>query len=255
MERACVDFEIGATEHDIIIFKEHGELILMGMMPRLKSIEKLMKEGLSKGEFVELKMTDGWSSYISKTGSFHLLCYDQPILNLSRESFTYLLKLVSNHKKAYVISFEKEDGICDCEYCFSCYIYIWENMDLFEKRGLKIKSGDRITGEMLLKMLNIIKEVFRTVYAFTPKRLEEICMNQLSKKEHESLPECVRFSFLGRTICRDVPFLTFNIQNPTSIYSLISKGYDFKIDQKHEFWDLFSLFLNHKGCVLGKEWR
>ena len=255
MERACVDFEIGATERDIIIFKEHGELILMGMIPRLKLIEKSLREGLSKGEFAEFKMPDGWSSYISSSGSFHLFCFEHPILNLSRESFIYLLKLVSNHEKAYMITFEKEGEVCECEYCFCCYIYIWENLDLFEKCGLKIKSGDRITSEMLLKMLNIMEKVFRTVYSFTPKRLEELCMNQLTKQEKKDLPEGVRYSFLGRSICRDVPFLTFNTQTSALVYSLSSKGYEFKIDQGSEFWDIFSLFLKHKGSVLGKEWR
>ena len=83
------DFEIAATEFDLIIVKENSELMLMGMMEQLKALEKPLKEGISKGEFSEYTMTDGWTCYISKTGSFHLFCYSQPILNLSFQSFSY----------------------------------------------------------------------------------------------------------------------------------------------------------------------
>ena len=43
------DFEIAATEFDLIIVKENSELILMGMMEQLKALEKPLKEGISKG--------------------------------------------------------------------------------------------------------------------------------------------------------------------------------------------------------------
>ena len=58
------DFEIAATEFDLIIVKENSELMLMGMMEQLKALEKPLKDGISKGEFSVYMMTDGWSCYI-----------------------------------------------------------------------------------------------------------------------------------------------------------------------------------------------
>ena len=86
---------------------------------------------------------------------------------------------------------EKTGSICHCEFC-DYNIFIWEHLDTFEKNGLKVKVGDKVTGEMLLKILKIQDQVFRALYAFHPKRLEDLCMEKLGEKEQLLLPESTR---------------------------------------------------------------
>ena len=148
-----VNFEMLASEQDLIFLKENRELILMGMIGCLKPVLKDLKESFSLQQFREISLCDGWSCCVSETGSLQVFCYLQSVLDLSRQTFGHLLGLVQNHYKAYVIKFrdEKAGSICDCEFC-DYNIFIWEHLDTFEKNGLKVKVGDKVTGEMLLKI-------------------------------------------------------------------------------------------------------
>ena len=132
-----INFEMLASEQDLIFFKENRELILMGMVRRLKPVLKDLKESFSLKEFREMTLSDGWTCCVSKTGSLHVFCYLQPVLDLSSGSFVHLLGLLQNHYKAYVIQFteEKRGKICDCDFC-DYNIFIWEHMDTFEKNSL-----------------------------------------------------------------------------------------------------------------------
>ena len=249
------DFEIAATEFDLIIVKENSELMLMGMVEQLKALEKPLKEGISKGEFSDYMMTDGWSCCISKTGSFHLFCYSQPILNLSFKSFSYLLGLVTNHYKGYTIKFEDQltGQLCECDSCYSDE-YTWNHLNLFEKRGLKIKLGDVVTGEMLLKMLKIQEDLFRCLHHFRPKRLEELCLARLNEQEKKNLPESVHYSCFRGSMYRDIPYLWFN-STAFLVHCLRPpKEHHWEIDNEHELWNIFPVFLKHKGFVISKRW-
>ena len=179
-----INFEMLASEQDLIFFKENRELILMGMVRRLKPVSKDLKESFSLKEFREITLSDGWTCCVSKTGSLQVFCYLQLVLDLSSDSFVHLLGLLQNHYKAYVIEFreEKTGKICDCDFC-DYNIFIWEHMDTFEKNGLKIKVGDKVTGRMLLEILEIQNQIFRAMHAFSLKRLEDLCMEKLGEKE------------------------------------------------------------------------
>ena len=161
----------------------------MGMIGRLKPVLKDLKESFSLKQFREIKMCDGWTCCISKMGSLHVFCYLQPVLDLSSQTFGHFWGLLHNHYKAYVIKFqdEKTGKICDCDLC-DYNIFIWEHMDTFEKNGLKIKVGDKVTGKMLLEILKIQDHVFRALHVFYPKRLEDLCMEKLGEKEQLQFP-------------------------------------------------------------------
>ena len=190
-------------------------------------------------------MTDGWSCYISKTGSFHLFCYSQTILNLSFKSFSYLLRLVTNHYKGYMIKFEDQltGQLCECN-SFSSDEYTWNHLDLFEKRGLKIELGDTITGEMLLKILSIQEDLFRCLHHFRPKRLEELRLARLNEQEKKTFPRSVHYSCFRGPIYRGVPYLWFN-STAFSVHCLrCPKEHHWEIDNEHELCDIFSIFLS-----------
>ena len=161
-----------------------------------------------------MTLSDGWSCCVSKTGSLHVFCYLQPVFDLSSSSVLHLIGLLQNHYKAYVIQFteEKTGKICDCDFC-DYNIFIWEHMDTFEKNGLKIKVGDKVTGKMLLEILGIQNRVFRTMHGFSPKRLEDLCMEKLGEKEQMLLPESVKYSTLRSTLSRDIPYLVHNVNH------------------------------------------
>ena len=73
-------------------------------------------------------------------------------------------------------------------------------MDTFEKNGLKIKVGDKVTGRMLLEILEIQNQIFRTMHGFSPKRLEDLCMEKLGEKEQMLLPESVKYSTVIKAV-------------------------------------------------------
>ena len=83
-----------------------------------------------------------------------------------------------------MIKFEDQltGQLCECDACYSDE-YTWDHLNLFEKRGLKIELGDVVTGEMLLKILNIQEDLFRCLHHFRPKRLEELCLARLNEQE------------------------------------------------------------------------
>ena len=54
-----INFEMLASEKDLIFFKENRELILMGMVGRLKSVLKDLKESFSLKQFREIILSDG----------------------------------------------------------------------------------------------------------------------------------------------------------------------------------------------------
>ena len=85
-----INFEMLASEQDLIFLKENRELILMGMIGRLKPVLKDLKES-SLQQFREISLCDGWSCCVSQTGSLHVFCYLQPVLDLSHPTFGHLL--------------------------------------------------------------------------------------------------------------------------------------------------------------------
>ena len=250
-----VHFEMLASEQDLIFLKEDSQLILMGMIGRLKIVLKELKESFSLKQFREISLSDGWSCCVSESGSLHVFCHLQPVLDLSYQTFVHLLGLLYNHYKAYVIKFlDEKSGVCDCEFC-DYNIFIWEHLDTFERNSLKIKVGDKVTGEMLLKILKIQDQVFRVLHAFHPKRLEELCMEKLGEKEQLLLPESVKYCTLKSSLSRDIPYLVHDA-NLTAclIFGARQKGWSYEIEDEDEFWEIFSLFLKHKGYVLAQHW-
>ena len=251
-----INFEMLASEQDLIFFKGNSELLLMGMVRRLKPVLKDLRESVSLKEFREMTLSDGWSCCVSKTGSLHVFCYLQPVLDLSSSSVLHLIGLLQNHNKAYVIQFteEKNGKICDCDFC-DYNIFIWEHMDTFEKNGLKIKVGDKVTGKMLLEILEIQKRVFSTMHGFSPKRLEDLCMEKLGEEEQMLLPESVKYSTLRSTLSRDIPYLVHDVNHTAClVYGVRQKGLNYDLEKEDEFWEIFSLFLKHKGFLLSKRW-
>ena len=251
-----INFEMLASEQDLIFFKGNSELLLMGMVRRLKPVLKDLRESVSLKEFREMTLSDGWSCCVSKTGSLHVFCYLQPVLDLSSSSVLHLIGLLQNHYKAYVIQFteEKTGKICDCDFC-DYNIFIWEHMDTFEKNGLKIKVGDKVTGKMLLEILEIQKRVFSTMHGFSPKRLEDLCMEKLGEEEQMLLPESVKYSTLRSTLSRDIPYLVHDVNHTAClVYGVRQKGLNYDLEKEDEFWEIFSLFLKHKGFLLSKRW-
>ena len=250
-----------ASEQDLIFFKENRELILMGMVRHLKPMLKDLKESFSLKEFREMT-SDGWSCCVSKTGSLHVFCYLQPVLDLSSGSFVHLLGLLQNHYKAYVIQFieEKTGKICDCDFC-NYNIFIWEHMDTFEKNGLKIKVGDKVTGRMILEIQN---QIFRTMHGFSPKRLEMETYTRSEQSEffpqggeiqdgdtgnHQDIPPTRGVGHLDRLQGRLLPYT--NTGTIQEISEISPPGADIPI-QSTAFRSVHSTLGVHCGSKSGK---
>ena len=170
-------------------------------------------------------------------GSLHVFCYLQPVLDLSSQTFGHLLGLLRNHYKEYVIKFQddKTGKMCDCDFC-DYNIFIWEHMNMFEKKGLKVKVGDKVTGKMLLEILKIQDRVFPAMHAFHPKRLEDLCMEKLGQKEQLLLPESVKYCVLRSSLSRDIPYLVHNANHtPCLVYSVRQKGLSYDLENEDEF--------------------
>ena len=166
-----------------------------------------------------------------------MFCYLQPVLDLSSQTFGHLLGLLRNHYKEYVIKFQddKTGKMCDCDFC-DYNIFIWEHMNMFEKRGLKVKVGDKVTGKMLLEILKIQDRVFPAMHAFHPKRLEDLCMEKLGQKEQLLLPESVKYCVLRSSLSRDIPYLVHNANHtPCLVYSVRQKGLSYDLENEDEF--------------------
>ena len=97
--------------------------------------------------------------------------------------------------------------------------------------------------------------MFRVLHAFHPKRLEELCMEKLGEKERLLLPESVKYCTLKSSLSRDIPYLEHDA-NLTAclIFGARQKGWSYEIEDEDEFWEIFSLFLKHKGYVLAQHW-
>ena len=93
------------------------------------------------------------------------------------------------------------------------------------------------------------------MHGFSPKRLEDLCMEKLGEKEQMLLPESVKYSTLRSTLSRDIPYLVHDV-NPTAclVYGVPQKGLNYELEKEDEFWEFFSLFLKHKGFLLSKRW-
>ena len=62
-ETLGINFEMLASEQDLIIFKENRELILMGV------------QSFSLKQFREIRLCYEWTCCVSKTRSLHMFCY------------------------------------------------------------------------------------------------------------------------------------------------------------------------------------
>ena len=122
---------------------------------------------------------------------------------------------------------------------------------MFEKKGLKVKVGDKVTNQMLLEILKIQDQVFHALHAFHPKRLEDLCIEE---REQLFLPESVKHCF-SKLFSRDIPYLVHNANHtPCLVYGVRQKGLSYDLENEDAFWEIFSLFLKHKGSILAKKW-
>ena len=255
-ETLGVNFEMLAIEKDLKFFRENRELILMGMVEHLKSVLKDLKESFSLKEFREIVLCGRWSCCISKTESLHVFCYLQPVLDLSNQTFGHLLGLLRNHYKAYVIKFrdERTRKICDCEFC-DYNIFIWEHMDTFEKNGLKVKERDKVSGKMLLEILKISRPNFLSFTWFLSEKIGRFVYGKVGGKRTACIARECEILYFEKFLSRDIPYLVHDANHTAClVYGTRQKGLSYDVENKDEFWEIFSLFLKHKGCVLAKQW-
>ena len=80
-------------------------------------------------------------------------------------------------------------------------------------------------------------------------------MEKLGKKEQLLLPERVKYCTLRSTLSREILYFVHDANHTAClVYSVPQKGLSYDIENEDEFWEIFSLFLKHKGRVLAKQW-